>query len=146
AGPPAVPGDLFGRLCSVPMTTDLDGPGTLAVDDDGELGWVPGDPPGSATQAAGRRPDTQPRPRRTRPRSYPVSRARSVRLRRGLAGTLAGLAFGVVSAAAPLGSSGANLQQSGVVNRERQVVPAGVGFTLNLAPGAKRQSGARSGS
>src|SRR5262249_58829730 len=42
AGVPAVPGDLFGPLCSGPMTTDLDGPGPLAVDDDREPGWVPG--------------------------------------------------------------------------------------------------------
>jgi hypothetical protein len=55
-------------------------------------------------------------------------------VRRSLAGTLAGIAFGVVAAAAPVGSPGVSLQQPGVVIRGPQVVPAGVGFGLNLGP------------
>jgi len=136
AGIPAVPGDLLCRLRSVPMTTDLDTttPGQLAMAD-GELVWVPAarpEPPN--TEPPARRPRTRRTPRPDRPRSYPIHRTRSVRLRRGLAGTLAGLAFGVVSAAAPLGSSGIGLQRPGVVERDPQVVPAGVGFGLNLPP------------
>lgn len=144
AGIPSVPTDLLSRLHLVPMTTDLStggpggpgaggfgGPGTLAVAG-GEFVWAPLDPPGTATPAGGRGPRS-PRwhaPTRhapSRPRSYPIQRSRSVRLRRGLAGAVAGLAFGVVSAAAPLGSSGVSLQQPGVVNRGPAVVPAGVG-------------------
>jgi hypothetical protein len=155
---PAVPGDLLCRLRSVPMTTDLDasGPGQLAMAD-GELVWVPAArpeqdarpepvsrtvspnsvPPNSVppiVEAPARRHRTRRKPRPDRPRSYPIHRIRSVRLRRGLAGTLAGLAFGVVSAAAPLGSSGVGLQQPGVVERDPRVVPAGVGVGLNLPP------------
>ena len=144
AGIPAVPNGLLSRLHAVPMTTELGGPhaGVLAVYD-GELRWAPTDlpgappaagQPGTASPVARRGPRTQRRHTPSRPRSYPVNRARSVRLRRGLAGTLAGLAFGVVAAAAPIGSSGVSLQQPGVVNRGPQVVPASVGFGINLGP------------
>ncbi len=139
AGLPTVPDNLLSRLHEVPMTTDigdrgggLGGPGTLAVADGG-LVWAPVAPPGTATPAARRHPRTR-RHRVGRPRSYPVTRVRSVRLRRGLAGTLAGLAFGVVTAAAPLGSTGVSLQQPGVVDRGPQTVPASVGFGVNIAP------------
>jgi hypothetical protein len=157
AGVPAVPGDLLCRLRSVPLTTDLDAspPGQLAMAD-GELVWVPVARPEQAPatappttvstdnvppnwEAPPRRHRIGRKPRPDRPRSYPVHRTRSVRLRRGLAGTLAGLAFGVVSAAAPLGSSGVGLQQPGVVERDPHVVPAGVGFGLNLP--ARRPAG-----
>ena len=143
-GIPAVPNGLLSRLHAVPMTTDLGGPrsGILAVSD-GDLVWTPIDlsgapaaaaPPGTASPVTQRGPRTHRRHGPSRPRSYPVNRVRSVRLRRGLAGTLAGLAFGVVAAAAPIGSSGVSLQQPGVVNRGPQVVPAGVGFGINLGP------------
>lgn len=140
---PAPPNDLLSRLHAVPMTTDLGGPrcGLLAVVD-GELVLLPpngppgppaaSSPPGTASPTAARR---GPRGQRSfhprRPRPYPIGRARSIRLRRSLAGTLAGLAVGVATAASPIGST-AGLQQSGVVNREPQVVPARVGFGLDL--------------
>jgi hypothetical protein len=104
------------------------------------LNGVPSNVEAPNVEAPPRRQRTRRKPQPGRPRSYPVSRTRSVRLRRGLAGTLAGLAFGVVSAAAPLGSSGVGMQQPNVVGRDPQVVPAGVGFGRLDLP-ARRSTG-----
>jgi Putative zinc-finger len=149
AGVPAVPGGLLSRLADVPMTTDLsapggpDGPGssgsTLAMSG-GELMWAAVDParPSVAVRGAASGPR---RPRNSRPRSYPtIGPARRIRLRRGLAGTLAGLAFGVVAAAAPVGSAGTT---ANVVDRGPgpHVVPAGVGLVPGL--GGRRDTTVR---
>lgn len=149
AGIPAVPGTLLSRLNDVPMTTDLGagdpggsgGGGTLAMAASGaELLWAPVDQRPAGTLRGGasgsRRPRGQ-RPAADRPRSHPTfGRARSTRLRRGLAGTLAGIAFGVVAATVPMtGITSASEPGGGnVVNRNPQVVPAGV---TGLLPGRK---------
>jgi len=148
AGIPTVPGGLLSRLNDVPMTTDLGagGPGgsgrdgTLVAASGGELLWAPVDqrPVGTVRGSASgpRRPRGQ-RPAADRPRSHPmIGRARSTRLRRGLAGTLAGLAFGVVAATVPLTAISTASESGGgnVVNRNPQVVPAGV---TGLLPGRK---------
>jgi hypothetical protein len=147
---PDLPIGLLSRLHEVPMTTDLGGsrPGALAVVD-GALVWVPGEPPGGAAapgtaSPAGRGPSPG-RARRgpSRPRSYPVGRARSVRLRRSLAGTLAGLAVGVVTAAAPVGTTGVGLQQSGVVTGGPQVVRGDLGGVgVRFTPRRETSTGA----
>jgi hypothetical protein len=138
ASVPSLPGDLLSRLHEVPMTADISsGPpgGTLAVSGS-ELVWAPVDPRAAAAVAPPQRAQSGPRRPPTaradvrRPRPYPmIGRANSRRLRRGLAGTLAGLAFGVVAAAAPMtGVVAGGSAEPNVVNRNPQVVPAGVGL------------------
>jgi hypothetical protein len=158
ASVPALPWTLLSRLHDVPMTTDLSdqltgGPGdqggTLTVSGS-ELMWAPVDPRVATQPAAvrgglpgSRRPQGQRAGGASRPRSYPIVRARSTRLRRGLAGTLAGLAFGVVAATAPMTGvvGGGAASEPNVVNRNPQVVPAGVGVGLNLP--TRKDSGTR---
>jgi hypothetical protein len=152
---PALSCALLSRLHDVPMTTDLSkelpggpGGGTLAVSDRGEeLLWAPltAAPAVAPVRSAApgpRRPRGHRRQRASRPSSYPTAgRAHSTRLRRGLAGTLAGLAFGVVAAAVPIGAVGTVSEPNnpGVVNRGPQVVPAGVGVGLTV-PGRQRDT------
>lgn len=152
AGLPTLPGDLLGRLHDVPMTADLhsdsDDPGgsghsgelVLAVAD-GELVWstVPQEPrgapasnaptPGTAAPAGRRRPRGTRRQRRgDPPDSYPAGRVHNQRLRRGLVGTMAGLAFGVIAAVSPTTTGNAGLPQPAGAGGSGQVVPAGVGL------------------
>jgi hypothetical protein len=162
---PAVPGDLLGRLNDVPMTTDLGGgagPGggggggggfgagsqlTLAVVD-GELVWgtLPAEPPDLPVPAGRRgRRNTRPRVRGNRPDTYPINQVRTQRLRRGLAGTLAGLAFGVLAAASPTATSGVGgPERSGAGGTGGQVVPARAGLTGDTLRTGTRQSTSRS--
>lgn len=143
ASVPALPGALLSRLHDVPMTTDLTGsggPGDGALVASGaELMWAPVDPrqPAQPGTARGAQPGSRrPRGHRTdasRPRSYPgLGRVRSIRLRRGLAGAVAGLAFGVVAATAPMTGVVGGGAEPNVVNRNPQVVPAGVGVGLTF--------------
>jgi hypothetical protein len=99
---PALPAGLMARLLDVPMTADL---GTsdrvLAVDGD-SFGWSTGGAP--FPHVVERRAAAPARPRvSTRPagNTRPAGRsARARRTRRGLAVSLAGLAFGVIASAA----------------------------------------------
>jgi hypothetical protein len=119
---PALPAGLLSRLLDVPMTADLGGSDrVLAVDGD-TLGWATGDArvverratatasgaraagvPTAGARAAGG-PRGQVRPAGP---SRPGGRGtRSRRTRRGLAVSLAGLAFGVIASAATTAAPG----------------------------------------
>ncbi|HST67765.1 MAG TPA: zf-HC2 domain-containing protein, partial [Mycobacteriales bacterium] len=106
---PGLPAGLLARLLDVPMTADLGSPalGTpdrvLAVDGD-SFGWSTG---GSPFPHVVERRATAPAPARARAGVRPSGAARpagrsvrSRRTRRGLAVSLAGLAFGVIASAA----------------------------------------------
>ncbi|SFF36322.1 anti-sigma factor family protein [Blastococcus tunisiensis] len=92
----AVPGDLMSRLCAIPFTTDVCGPGG------GGLGTVAAGPGGLTVSGASGdwSVDLQPQQRPARP-----GHARW--LRRGLAGTMLGLGAGVTVLALNLPAGGA---------------------------------------
>lgn len=107
---PSLPAGLMARLLDVPMTADLGGnDGVLAIEGD-RLGWSTGTT-STDTRVVERRAAA---PARPRPQVRPVGAprpagrsARSRRTRRGLAVSLAGLAFGVIASAASTGPTGA---------------------------------------
>lgn len=123
---PELPAGLLARLLEVPMTADLGGPPDLVLAvDHGELGWAasgrsarPVEPrvversrtTGPATgTGAGRRPSGAARPAGPAGAGAPSRRGSVVRPRRGrrgLAVSLAGLAFGVLASAASTGGTG----------------------------------------
>ena len=132
----AVPGDLMSRLCAIPFTTDVPGPG-------GALGNLAAGPGGlTLTGASGSwSVDLQP--------EEPPHRAHHARwLRRGVAGTLIGLGAGVTALALNLPASGAaDVDPHGPVagpsapGRHTEVVPpvvrtVTVGNTVPSGPGA----------
>jgi Putative zinc-finger len=100
---PDLPAGLLARLLDVPMTADIGDTGVggadriLAIDGE-KLGWSTGD-----TRVVERRATAPARPRpQVRPAGAPRPAgrsARSRRARRGLAFSLAGLAFGVIASA-----------------------------------------------
>ena len=115
---PIPPAALIGRLCNIPMTTEIGGPDVVLAVQDGDLVWgtesslrgrpVPA-PPHQRNGGANRGPD--PARRDSRPTSYPHVRAsgRTGRARSVLIGAMAGLAFGVfVATASPSVYSGTN--------------------------------------
>ncbi len=110
---PRLPAGLMARLLDVPMTADLGGADRVLAIDGDRLGWSTGStsPTGSDTRVVERRASAPARPRpQVRPvgAARPAGRsARSRRTRRGLAVSLAGLAFGVIASAASTGASGA---------------------------------------
>ena len=110
---PSLPAGLMARLLDVPMTADLGGTDRVLAIDGDRLGWSTGStsPTGSDTRVVERRVTPPARPRtQVRPvgAARPAGRsARSRRTRRGLAVSLAGLAFGMIASAASTGASGA---------------------------------------
>jgi hypothetical protein len=150
---PAMPEGLVARLHEVPMTADLGpgGPGTAegSLVLAGELLLWGGSrtavrvtPPVGPTTPE--RPSGTPKRRDDRPRRHrswrghgPL-RMRSQRLRRGVAGALAGMAVGVLGAASPGGGqSFGQTGPGGAAVTGRQVVPASVvnpGLGRNRAP------------
>ena len=118
---PELPGSLLARLLDVPMTADLGGSDLVLAVDHGEFAWAPAGrttapeeprlvdrsrvPAGGVSVPSGRRPTGAARPAgpsgpgRDRPERA-ASTGRSRRGRRGLAVSLAGLAFGVIASAA----------------------------------------------
>ena len=139
AGSPALPPGLLARLAEIPMTTDLGGPstgGTLAVAGD-QLVWTdtPADLPGDAAPSGSVRPAGRPRrQRRDRPASYPISRVRTQRFRRGIAMSVAGLAFGVLASVSPGSTAGVGLPSDPGTDPQpgQRVVPAQVVVGPNL--------------
>lgn len=107
---PSLPVGLMARLLDVPMTADLGGSDRVLAIEGGRLGWSTGTT-SSDTRVVERRAAA---PARPRPQVRPVGAprptgrsARSRRTRRGLAVSLAGLAFGMIASAASTGASGA---------------------------------------
>jgi hypothetical protein len=107
---PSLPAGLMARLLDVPMTADLGGTDRVLAIDGDRLGWSTGST-NSDTRVVERRAAA---PARPRPQVRPVGAARPAgrsararRTRRGLAVSLAGLAFGVIASAASTGASGA---------------------------------------
>jgi hypothetical protein len=92
------------------MTADLGGSDRVLAIDGDRLGWSTGST-SSDTRVVERRASVPARPRpQVRPAGAPRPAGRSARARRtrrGLAVSLAGLAFGVIASAASTGASGA---------------------------------------
>jgi len=107
---PSLPAGLMARLLDVPMTADLGGTDQVLAIDGDRLGWSTGST-NSDTRVVERRAAAPARPRpQVRPAgaARPAGRsARARRTRRGLAVSLAGLAFGVIASAASAGAGGA---------------------------------------
>jgi anti-sigma factor RsiW len=107
---PSLPAGLMSRLLDVPMTADLGGSDRVLAIDGGQLGWSTGTT-SFDTRVVERRAAAPARPRpQVRPAGAPRPAGRSTRARRtrrGLAVSLAGLAFGVIASAASAGPSGA---------------------------------------
>ncbi|HVD27679.1 MAG TPA: zf-HC2 domain-containing protein, partial [Mycobacteriales bacterium] len=107
---PSLPAGLMARLLDVPMTADLGGSDRVLAIDGDRLGWSTGST-SSDTRVVERRATAPARPRpQVRPAGAPRPAGRSARARRtrrGLAVSLAGLAFGVIASAASTGASGA---------------------------------------
>ena len=107
---PRLPAGLMARLLDVPMTADLGGTDRVLAIDGDRLGWSTGST-SADTRVVERRASA---PARPRPQVRPVGTARPAgrsararRTRRGLAVSLAGLAFGMIASAASTGASGA---------------------------------------
>jgi hypothetical protein len=102
---PLLPAGLMARLLDVPMTADIGVTDRILAIDGDELGWSTGD-----TRVVERRATPPARPRTgVRPVGAPRPAGRSARARRsrrGLAVSLAGLAFGVIASAASASASG----------------------------------------
>jgi anti-sigma factor RsiW len=112
---PQLPAGLLARLLDVPMTADIGSTDQILAIDGEKLGWTTSD-----AKVMERRVTTAPaRPRpAVRPggAARPASRsARVRRTRRGLAVSLAGLAFGVIASAASAGASSAAPARPGEV-------------------------------
>ena len=107
---PSPPAGLMARLLDVPMTADLGGSDRVLAIEGDRLGWSTGTT-SSDTRVVERRAAAPARPRpQVRPAgaARPAGRsARARRTRRGLAVSLAGLAFGVIASAASTGPAGA---------------------------------------
>lgn len=99
---PMLPVGLMARLLDVPMTADLGSTDRILVVDGDSFGWSTGG--SSFPRVVERRATAPARPRapvRPAGRTRPAGRsARARRTRRGLAVSLAGLAFGVIASAA----------------------------------------------
>jgi anti-sigma factor RsiW len=91
----AVPGDLMSRLCAIPFTTDVPGPG-------GGLGAVAAGPGGLTVSGPSGSWSVDLQPEEEAPRRPGHARW----LRRGLAGTMIGLGVGVTALALNLPASG----------------------------------------
>jgi hypothetical protein len=145
AADPQLPTGLLAKLLEVPMTADLGGGDMVLALDGDQLAWAPTRGAAApveprvversrtapllgtvaavaALPAAGRRPAGTDRPagrageNRVRPTAPEVSASRPRRSRRGLALSLAGLAFGVIaSAAATTGAGTAAPARPGLV-------------------------------
>ena len=107
---PSPPAGLMARLLDVPMTADLGGSDRVLAIEGDRLGWSTGTT-SSDTRVVERRAAA---PARPRPQVRPTGAARPAgrgtrarRTRRGLAVSLAGLAFGVIASAASTGPAGA---------------------------------------
>jgi hypothetical protein len=115
---PSLPAGLMARLLDVPMTADLGGSDQVLAIDGDRLGWSTGST-NSDTRVVERRATAPARPRpQVRPTgaARPAGRsARARRTRRGLAVSLAGLAFGVIASAASAGAGGATAARVGDV-------------------------------
>lgn len=118
---PCLPAGLMARLLDVPMTADLGGSDRVLAIDGDRLGWSTGSasPTGTDMRVVERRAAAPARPRpQARPvgASRPAGRsARARRTRRGLAVSLAGLAFGVIASAASAGAGAAATARVGDV-------------------------------
>ncbi|MBA3250610.1 MAG: zf-HC2 domain-containing protein [Geodermatophilaceae bacterium] len=138
AGGPELPSSLLDRLQQIPFTTQLQPPGMQLAMHGEQLLWsrteapasrAPGrSAPVSAAPAGPAPPDRRvaghpEAPRRPQNRRPGRSSSRLRRLRRGLAGAVAGLAAGVLATSAvPVAVSGAGTAQPRTV-QERTVVP-----------------------
>jgi hypothetical protein len=115
---PSLPAGLMARLLDVPMTADLGGTDQVLAIDGDRLGWSTGST-NSDTRVVERRAAAPARPRpQVRPAgaARPAGRsARARRTRRGLAVSLAGLAFGVIASAASAGAGAAATARVGDV-------------------------------
>jgi Putative zinc-finger len=115
---PRLPAGLMARLLDVPMTADLGGTDQVLAIDGDRLGWSTGST-NSDTRVVERRAAAPARPRpQVRPAgaARPAGRsARARRTRRGLAVSLAGLAFGVIASAASAGAGAAATARVGDV-------------------------------
>ena len=115
---PSLPAGLMARLLDVPMTADLGGTDQVLAIDGDRLGWSTGST-NSDTRVVERRAAAPARPRpQVRPAgaTRPAGRsARARRTRRGLAVSLAGLAFGVIASAASAGAGAAATARVGDV-------------------------------
>jgi Putative zinc-finger len=115
---PRLPAGLMARLLDVPMTADLGGTDQVLAIDGDRLGWSTGST-NSDTRVVERRAAVPARPRpQVRPAgaARPAGRsARARRTRRGLAVSLAGLAFGVIASAASAGAGAAATARVGDV-------------------------------
>ena len=113
---PSLPAGLMARLLDVPMTADLGGTDQVLAIDGDRLGWSTGST-NSDTRVVERRAAAPARPRpQVRPAgpARPAGRsARARRTRRGLAVSLAGLAFGVIASAASAGAGGGRRDRQG---------------------------------
>ena len=91
-----VPGDLMSRLCAIPFTTEVSGPGG------GGLGDLAAGPGGLTVSGASGAWSVD-----LRPQERPQRSGHARWLRRGLAGTIIGLGAGVTALALNLPASGA---------------------------------------
>jgi anti-sigma factor RsiW len=135
---PALPAGLLARLLDVPMTADLGGTDRVLAFDGTELGWTTERAPEEprvverrATAAAPGRRHDQVRPVGA---ARPAARSgRSRRTRRGIAVSLAGLAFGVIASAATssvTGSAAPRPASPGSIPDQR--VTVGTGTSMDL--------------
>jgi anti-sigma factor RsiW len=102
---PQLPAGLLAKLLDVPMTADIGSTDRILAIDGEKLGWSTGD-----TRVVERRATAPARPRPSvRPAGAPRPAGRSTRARRtrrGLAFSLAGLAFGMIASAASTSATG----------------------------------------
>ncbi len=135
---PVLPAGLLARLLDVPMTADLGTSGQVLAFDGAELGWTSEREP-EGPRVVERR-TTAAAPARRHDQARPVGAARPAarsgrtrRTRRGLAVSLAGLAFGVIASAGSTGAAGSAAPRSdpgGSTPAQRVVVGTGTQMEL----------------
>lgn len=130
---PELPAGLLARLLDVPMTADLGATDRVLAIDGGKLGWTT-----DTARVVERRATATARPR---PPARPVGPTRpagrsmrSRRTRRGLAVSLAGLAFGVIASAATTTGPGAAApaRQGGPPGTQTARLDVGTSSTMDL--------------
>ena len=137
---PVLPDGLLARLRAVPMTADLGGTDRVLAFDGTKLGWTSDRAPEEPRVMERRATTAAAAPVRSQDPVRPVGAARPAtrsgrarRTRRGLAVSLAGLAFGVIASAASTtatGSAAPRPDSPGSTPSQRLVVGTGTSMDL----------------